>query len=159
MSVSTIRDMKADLKTRFNADADLVTESGQRIQVSRGNPHPTRSEEEQILIGPVTQTELPAGLGNNGIEETYTIDIIISVQRPVRELYETLEDRAFVIGGHIEESMVDWRSESPVFNGLEGWIQVSAIETQESLLTNEAGTQVTGREASLAITFSVVARK
>jgi len=153
MSVSTIRDMKADLKTRFDADDDL---SG--VQITRGNPYPTRTQEEQVIIGPVTQQELPAGLGNNGIEETYDIDIIVSIQRSSRESYETLEDRAFVIAGHIEESMIDWRSESPVFNGLEGWIQVSAITTNEALITNEAG-QVTEREAFVTITFSVVARK
>ena len=151
---STIPDIKAALVTRFAADDDLSD-----IQCTWGHPYPDRSEEELIIIGPATETEIPAGLGTNNREESYNLDIIVSVARASRESQQTLETRAFVIAGHIEDSIVDWRTEESVFNGINGWIIGSAMTTGEVLETHPESGQVTGREASVTITLAVVARK
>ena len=153
MATSTIPTIKAALVTRFAADTDLSS-----VQCSYGNPYPTRSEEELIVVGNVTNDQEPSGLGSDIREERYDIEILVSVLRSARESQQTLETRAFVIAGHIEDSIIDWRTEASPFNSLDGWMSIGGIASNETVISDQSGT-AKEREATVTITLAVVARK
>ena len=125
---TTFGEVKARLKTRFKADDDLST-----VQITRGNVFPLKADNDYIQIGDV-RTEDDSefdGLGTDGKDENYIIEIIISVVRSAHEDYDDVEDRALVLFGIIWDSIIDYRTESPAYGGIDGWMKVKVKRSNE----------------------------
>ena len=145
---STIPGMMADLETRFEAISGLS-----EVQVAVGDPFPERLREDLVIIGDAEETETFAGLGADGREEVYIITVIVSVLRAAREKHLVLLQRAFVISDLIEDSIIAWRTEGLVFNGINGWVGVTGKSTGRGLTPD--GKE---REASVILKIGVTAR-
>jgi len=78
---------------------------------------------------------------------------MISVVRYARIPYATIEDRAFVLYDHIFDSIIDWRTESPAFNGVAGWFGIIGKRSEE-FFTDEGKE----RECRITIDLAVTAR-
>lgn len=146
--MSTIPTVKAAILTRLEADRSLAG-----VQISWGNPHPKKGRLELVIIGNATHEQEPAGIGTISYEESYALDLIISVVGPIQESQQTLETRAFEIVGLVESSINSWRSEASPFGGISGWIVPSAKSTSE-VITPEGDV----REAAVIIKLAVTAR-
>ena len=157
---TTIRDTKAALLTRWDADTDLGASTTQPIQISRGSVYPTKMEGEYIEISDTRAGagEAHQGLGTDAKDENYIIEIIISIVRSARENYATLEDRAFVIYGHLWDSIIDWRTESPSFNGISGWMEVRVKSSNEFLVAESTTNQLKERECRITLDLEVTTR-
>ena len=145
---TTIITILAALETRFEAISGLSD-----VQVSVGNPYSERLREDLVIIGDVDETEAFAGLGADAREETYEIDILVSVVRPGRLTHLVMLQRAFVISDLIEDSIIAWRTESPVFDGICGWMGINGKSTGHALMPD--GKE---REASVILRLGVRAR-
>jgi len=145
---TTILTLLSDLETRFKAIDGLSD-----VQVDVGTPFPEKLRKDLVIIGDAAETESFAGIGADAREEVYEIDIIVSVIRPARETHLTLLTRAFVISDLIEDSIIAWRTEDSVFNGICGWIGVNGKSTGSSITPD--GKE---REASVILKLGVTAR-
>ncbi len=79
---------------------------------------------------------------------------MVSVVRPARLTHLTVLQRAVEISDEIEDSIIAWRTEASVFNGIKGWVKVAAITWGGSIMPD--GKE---REAVVTVTVGVNARK
>lgn len=145
---STIPTMLADLETRFKAIDDL-----DGVQIDVGSPFPERLQKDLVIIGDAVETESFAGLGQDARTEIYEIDVIVSIIRPARLTNLEVMQRAFVISDLIEDSIIAWRTEASVFNGIKGWVGVNSKSTGQAITPD--GKE---REASVILKIGVNAR-
>ena len=146
MASTTIYEVKAALLTKLKAESDL---SG--IQITYGDPGGA-ARREHIFIGDVTAgSQDPESLssGRRRRIESYTLDVIVSVQSKPQGLQEN-EQRAIVLASAVENVVAD----NPTLSSLDGlmFIECSGM----SVTSNEAG--VDGPHSQITVHFAVKAR-
>ena len=146
MASTTIYEVKAALLTKLKADSDL---SG--IQITYGDPGQA-ARREFIFIGDVTaggQDPESLSSGRRRRIESYTLDVIVSVQSKPQGLQEN-EQRAIVLASAVENVVAD----NPTLSSLDGlmFIECSGM----SVTSNEAG--VDGPHSQITVHFAVKAR-
>ena len=146
MASTTIYEVKAALLTKLKAESDL---SG--IQITYGDPGGAALR-EHIFIGDVTAgSQDPESLssGRRRRIESYTLDVIVSVQSKPQGLQEN-EQRAIVLASAVENVVAD----NPTLSSLDGlmFIECSGM----SVTSNEAG--VDGPHSQITVHFAVKAR-
>ncbi|KKL49510.1 hypothetical protein LCGC14_2314770, partial [marine sediment metagenome] len=98
-----------------------------------------------------------AGLGADDKDENYIIEIIVSVVRSVHEEYDDVEDRALLIYKHIWDSIIAWRTESPCYAGITGWMKVKVKRSDELFSASQDGV-LKERECRIPIDLEVLNR-
>ena len=146
MASTTIYSVKSTLLTKLKADSDL---SG--IQITYGDPGQA-ARREFIFIGDVTaggQDPESLSSGRRRRIESYTLDVIVSVQSKPQGLQEN-EQRAIVLASAVENVVAD----NPTLSSLDGlmFIECSGM----SVTSNEAG--VDGPHSEITVHFQVKAR-
>ena len=146
MASTTIYSVKSTLLTKLKADSDL---SG--IQITYGDPGQA-ARREFIFIGDVTaggQDPESLSSGRRRRIESYTLDVIVSVQSKPQGLQEN-EQRAVVLASAVENVVAD----NPTLSSLDGlmFIECSGM----SVTSNEAG--VDGPHSEITVHFQVKAR-
>ena len=146
MASTTIYSVKSTLLTKLKAESDL---SG--IQITYGDPGQA-GRRECIFIGDVTASgQDPESLssGRRRRIESYTLDVIVSVQSKPQGLQEN-EQRAIVLASAVENVVAD----NPTLSSLDGlmFIECSGM----SVTSNEAG--VDGPHSQITVHFAVKAR-
>ena len=146
MASTTIYSVKSTLLTKLKADSDL---SG--IQITYGDPGQA-ARREFIFIGDVTaggQDPESLSSGRRRRIESYTLDVIVSVQSKPQGLQEN-EQRAIVLASAVENVVAD----NPTLSSLDGlmFIECSGM----SVTSNEAG--VDGPHSQITVHFAVKAR-
>ena len=146
MASTTIYSVKSTLLTKLKAESDL---SG--IQITYGDPGGA-ARREFIFIGDVTASgQDPESLssGRRRRIESYTLDVIVSVQSKPQGLQEN-EQRAVVLASAVENVVAD----NPTLDSLSGlmFIECSGM----SVTSNEAG--VDGPHSQITVHFAVKAR-
>lgn len=148
MSTSSIPRFKAALLSRLQALPALAG-----VQVSWGHPLPARLEGELVLIGDVASDADPVALGTGAREERYRLELTISVAGTSRMPHRTYEERAFVLAGVVESSIVAWRTEANPFAGAVAWAIPSVSAVSEGVSASGDA-----RESKLLMIISCVAR-
>ena len=146
MASTTIYSVKSTLLTKLKADSDL---SG--IQITYGDPGQA-ARREFIFIGDVTaggQDPESLSSGRRRRIESYTLDVIVSVQSKPQGLQEN-EQRAIVLASAVENVVAD----NPTLDSLSGlmFIECSGM----SVTSNEAGAD--GPHSQITVHFAVKAR-
>ena len=146
MASTTIYSVKSTLLTKLKADSDL---SG--IQITYGDPGQA-ARREFVFIGDVTaggQDPESLSSGRRRRIESYTLDVIVSVQSKPQGLQEN-EQRAVVLASAVENVVAD----NPTLSSLDGlmFIECSGM----SVTSNEAG--VDGPHSQITVHFAVKAR-
>ena len=146
MASTTIYEVKAALLTKLQADATLSA-----IQVTYGDPGGA-ARREHVFIGDVTaggQDPESLSSGRRRRIESYTLDVIVSVQSKPQGLQEN-EQRAIVLASAVENVVAD----NPTLSNLDGlmFIECSGM----SVTSNEAG--VDGPHSQITVHFAVKAR-
>ena len=147
MASTTIYSVKSTLLTKLKADSDL---SG--IQITYGDPGQA-ARREFIFIGDVTaggQDPESLSSGRRRRIESYTLDVIVSVQSKPQGLQEN-EQRAIVLASAVENVVADYPTLSDSVTGLM-FIECSGM----SVTSNEAG--VDGPHSQITVHFAVKAR-
>ena len=129
MASTTIYSVKSTLLTKLKAESDL---SG--IQITYGDPGQA-ARREFIFIGDVTaggQDPESLSSGRRRRIESYTLDVIVSVQSKPQGLQEN-EQRAVVLASAVENVVAD----NPTLSSLDGlmFIECSGL----SMSSAEAG--------------------
>jgi hypothetical protein len=144
MGISTIPTFKAGLITRLAADAALGAASPP-VQIAYGLPH-NGLDGDAVLVGntrpedptagdfPGGQSSAPYGQGSR--EERYVLELVVRVDRDIREPQQAVTERAFAIAGSIETSLRSWRTAAPVFGGLVRWALVANCTHTEGITEN-----------------------
>ena len=146
MASTTIYEVKAALLTKLQADATLSA-----IQVTYGDPGGA-ARREHVFIGDVTaggQDPESLSSGRRRRIESYTLDVIVSVQSKPQGLQEN-EQRAIVLASAVENVVAD----NPTLSNLDGlmFIECSGM----SVTSNEAGAD--GPHSQITVHFAVKAR-
>ena len=146
MASTTIYEVKAALLTKLQADATLSA-----IQVTYGDPGQA-ARREFVFIGDVTaggQDPESLSSGRRRRIESYTLDVIVSVQSKPQGLQEN-EQRAIVLASAVEDVVAD----NPTLSNLDGlmFMECSGM----SVSSNEAG--VDGPHSLITVHFQVKAR-
>ena len=146
MASTTIYEVKAALLTKLQADATLSA-----IQVTYGDPGGA-ARREHIFIGDITaggQDPESLSSGRRRRIESYTLDVIVSVQSKPQGLQEN-EQRAIVLASAVENVVAD----NPTLSSLDGlmFIECSGM----SVTSNEA--VVDGPHSQITVHFAVKAR-
>ena len=146
MASTTIYSVKSTLLTKLKADSDL---SG--IQITYGDPGQA-ARREFIFIGDITaggQDPESLSSGRRRRIESYTLDVIVSVQSKPQGLQEN-EQRAIVLASAVENVVAD----NPTLSSLDGlmFIECSGM----SVTSNEAG--VDGPHSQITVHFEAKAR-
>ena len=146
MASTTIYSVKSTLLTKLKAESDL---SG--IQITYGDPGQA-ARREFIFIGDVTaggQDPESLSSGRRRRIESYTLDVIVSVQSKPQGLQEN-EQRAIVLASAVENVVAD----NPTLSSLDGlmFIECSGM----SVTSNEAGAD--GPHSQITVHFAVKAR-
>ena len=146
MASTTIYEVKAALLTKLQADATLSA-----IQVTYGDPGGA-ARREHIFIGDVTaggQDPESLSSGRRRRIESYTLDVIVSVQSKPQGLQEN-EQRAIVLASAVENVVAD----NPTLSDLDGlmFMECSGM----SVSSNEAG--IDGPHSQITVHFQVKAR-
>ena len=146
MASTTIYSVKSTLLTKLKADSDL---SG--IQITYGDPGGA-ARREFIFIGDVTaggQDPESLSSGRRRRIESYTLDVIVSVQSKPQGLQEN-EERAIVLASAVEDVVAD----NPTLSSLDGlmFMECSGM----SVTSNEAGAD--GPHSLVTVHFTVKAR-
>ena len=146
MASTTIYSVKSTLLTKLQADATLSA-----IQVTYGDPGGA-ARREHIFIGDVTaggQDPESLSSGRRRRIESYTLDVIVSVQSKPQGLQEN-EERAIVLASAVEDVVAD----NPTLSSLDGlmFMECSGM----SVSSNEAG--VDGPHSRITVHFAVKAR-
>ena len=146
MASTTIYEVKAALLTKLKAESDL---SG--IQITYGDPGQA-ARREFVFIGDVTaggQDPESLSSGRRRRIESYTLDVIVSVQSKPQGLQEN-EQRAIVLASAVENVVAD----NPTLDSLSGlmFIECSGM----SVTSNEAGAD--GPHSQITVHFAVKAR-
>ena len=147
MASTTIYSVKSTLLTKLKAESDL---SG--IQITYGDPGQA-ARREFIFIGDVTaggQDPESLSSGRRRRIESYTLDVIVSVQSKPQGLQEN-EQRAIVLASAVENVVADYPTLSDSVTGLM-FIECSGM----SVSSNEAG--VDGPHSQITVHFAVKAR-
>ncbi len=146
MASTTIYSVKSTLLTKLKADSDL---SG--IQITYGDPGQA-ARREFIFIGDVTaggQDPESLSSGRRRRIESYTLDVIVSVQSKPQGLQEN-EQRAIVLASAVENVVAD----NPTLSSLDGLMFMECAGM--SVTSNEAG--VDGPHSQITVHFAVKAR-
>ena len=146
MASTTIYEVKAALLTKLKAESDL---SG--IQITYGDPGQA-GRREFIFIGDVTASgQDPESLssGRRRRIESYTLDVIVSVQSKPQGLQEN-EQRAVVLASAVENVVAD----NPTLSSLDGLMFIECAGM--SVTSNEAGAD--GPHSQITVHFAVKAR-
>ena len=146
MASTTIYSVKSTLLTKLQADSTLSA-----IQVTYGDPGGA-ARREHIFIGDVTaggQDPESLSSGRRRRIETYTLDVIVSVQSKPQGLQEN-EERAIVLASAVEDVVAD----NPTLSDLDGlmFMECSGM----SVSSSEAG--VDGPQSQITVHFQVKAR-
>ena len=146
MASTTIYSVKSTLRTKLQAESDL---SG--IQITYGDPGGA-ARREFIFIGDVTaggQDPESLSSGRRRRIETYTLDVIVSVQSKPQGLQEN-EQRAIVLASAVENCVAD----NPTLSNLDGlmFMECSGM----SVTSNEAG--MDGPHSLITVHFTVKGR-
>ena len=146
MASTTIYSVKSTLLTKLQADSTLSA-----IQVTYGDPGGA-ARREHVFIGDVTaggQDPESLSSGRRRRIESYTLDVIVSVQSKPQGLQEN-EQRAIVLASAVENVVAD----NPTLSSLDGlmFIECSGM----SVTSNEAG--VDGPHSQITVHFAVKAR-
>ena len=146
MASTTIYSVKSTLLTKLKAESDL---SG--IQITYGDPGGA-ARREFIFIGDVTaggQDPESLSSGRRRRIESYTLDVIVSVQSKPQGLQEN-EQRAIVLASAVENVVAD----NPTLSSLDGlmFMECSGM----SVSSNEAGAD--GPHSQITVHFAVKAR-
>ena len=146
MASTTIYEVKAALLTKLQADATLSA-----IQVTYGDPGQA-ARREFVFIGDVTaggQDPESLSSGRRRRIESYTLDVIVSVQSKPQGLQEN-EQRAIVLASAVEDVVAD----NPTLSDLDGlmFMECSGM----SVSSNEAGAD--GPHSQITVHFAVKAR-
>ena len=147
MASTTIYSVKSTLLTKLKADSDL---SG--IQITYGDPGGA-ARREHVFIGDVTaggQDPESLASGRRRRIESYTLDVIVSVQSKPQGLQEN-EQRAIVLASAVEDVVADNPTLSDSVTGLM-FMECSGM----SVSSNEAG--VDGPHSQITVHFAVKAR-
>ena len=146
MASTTIYSVKSTLLTKLQAESDL---SG--IQVTYGDPGGA-ARREFIFIGDVTaggQDPESLSSGRRRRIETYTLDVIVSVQSKPQGLQEN-EQRAIVLASAVENCVAD----NPTLSNLDGLMFMECSGMSGS--SNEAG--MDGPHSLITVHFTVKGR-
>ena len=146
MASTTIYSVKSTLLTKLKAESDL---SG--IQITYGDPGGA-ARREFIFIGDVTaggQDPESLSSGRRRRIESYTLDVIVSVQSKPQGLQEN-EQRAIVLASAVENVVAD----NPTLSSLDGLMFMECAGM--SVTSNEAG--VDGPHSQITVHFAVKAR-
>ena len=146
MASTTIYSVKSTLLTKLKAESDL---SG--IQITYGDPGQA-ARREFIFIGDVTaggQDPESLSSGRRRRIESYTLDVIVSVQSKPQGLQEN-EQRAIVLASAVEDVVAD----NPTLSDLDGLMFMECAGM--SVSSNEAG--VDGPHSQITVHFQVKAR-
>ena len=146
MASTTIYSVKSTLLTKLKADATLSA-----IQVTYGDPGGA-ARREHIFLGDVTaggQDPESLSSGRRRRIESYTLDVIVSVQSKPQGLQEN-EERAIVLASAVENVVAD----NPTLSNLDGlmFMECSGM----SVSSNEAG--IDGPHSQITVHFQVKAR-
>ena len=146
MASTTIYSVKSTLLTKLQADSTLSN-----IQVTYGDPGGA-ARREHIFIGDVTaggQDPESLSSGRRRRIESYTLDVIVSVQSKPQGLQEN-EERAIVLASAVEDVVAD----NPTLSSLDGlmFMECSGM----SVSSNEAGAD--GPHSRITVQFAVKAR-
>ena len=147
MASTTIYSVKSTRLTKLKAESDL---SG--IQITYGDPGQA-ARREFIFIGDVTaggQDPESLSSGRRRRIETYTLDVIVSVQSKPQGLQEN-EQRAIVLASAVENVVADYPTLSDSVTGLM-FMECSDM----SVSSNEAGAD--GPHSQITVHFAVKAR-
>ena len=147
MASTTIYSVKAALLTKLQADATLSA-----LQVTYGDPGGA-ARREHVFIGDVTAVgQDPEALasGRRRRIETYTLDVIVSVQSKPQGLQEN-EERAITLAAAVENVAADYPTLSDTVSGLM-FIECAGM----SVTSNEAGAD--GPHSLITVHFTVKAR-
>ena len=147
MASTTIYEVKAALLTKLQADATLSA-----IQVTYGDPGGA-ARREHVFIGDVTaggQDPESLSSGRRRRIESYTLDVIVSVQSKPQGLQEN-EQRAIALASAVENVVAD----NPTLSSLDGlmFIECSGM----SVTSNAVG--VDGPHSPITVHFAVKARR
>jgi len=143
---TTIYSVKSTLLTKLQADATLSA-----IQVTYGDPGGA-ARREHIFIGDVTaggQDPESLSSGRRRRIESYTLDVLVSVQSKPQGLQEN-EERAIVLASAVEDVVAD----NPTLSSLDGLMFMECAGM--SVTSNEAG--VDGPHSQITVHFAVKAR-
>jgi len=146
MASTTIYSVKSTLLTKLKAESDL---SG--IQITYGDPGGA-ARREFIFIGDVTaggQDPESLSSGRRRRIESYTLDVIVSVQSKPQGLQEN-EQRAVVLASAVENVVAD----NPTLSNLDGLMFIECAGM--SVSSNEAG--IDGPHSQITVHFQVKAR-
>ena len=146
MASTTIYSVKSPLLTKLKAAATLSA-----IQVTYGDPGGA-ARREHIFIGDVTaggQDPESLSSGRRRRIESYTLDVIVSVQSKPQGLQEN-EERAIVLASAVEDVVAD----NPTLSDLDGlmFMECSGM----SVSCSEAG--VDGPQSQITVHIQVKAR-
>ena len=146
MASTTIYSVKSTLLTKLQADSTLSA-----IQVTYGDPGGA-ARREHIFIGDVTaggQDPESLSSGRRRRVESYTLDVLVSVQSKPQGLQEN-EERAIVLASAVEDVVAD----NPTLSDLDGlmFMECSGM----SVSSSEAG--VDGPQSQITVHFQVKAR-
>tara|TARA_R110000751_G_scaffold55737_1_gene119530 strand:+ start:133 stop:579 length:447 start_codon:yes stop_codon:yes gene_type:complete len=146
MASTTIYSVKSTLLTKLQADSTLSA-----IQVTYGDPGGA-ARREHVFIGDVTaggQDPESLSSGRRRRIESYTLDVIVSVQSKPQGLQEN-EQRAIVLASAVEDVVAD----NPTLSDLTGlmFMECSGM----SVSSNEAG--IDGPHSQITVHFQVKAR-
>ena len=146
MASTTIYSVKSTLLTKLQADSTLSA-----IQVTYGDPGGA-ARREHVFIGDVTaggQDPESLSSGRRRRIESYTLDVIVSVQSKPQGLQEN-EQRAIVLASAVENVVAD----NPTLSDLTGlmFMECSGM----SVSSNEAG--IDGPHSQITVHFQVKSR-
>ena len=146
MASTTIYSVKSTLLTKLQADSTLSA-----IQVTYGDPGGA-ARREHVFIGDVTaggQDPESLSSGRRRRIESYTLDVIVSVQSKPQGLQEN-EQRAIVLASAVENVVAD----NATLSDLDGlmFMECSGM----SVSSNEAG--IDGPHSQITVHFQVKAR-
>lgn len=137
---SSVVAFKVGLKERLLADDAL---SG--VQISIGNPHPNKMQDELIIIGKATIEPLEYTAGMSAANEKYRLDLVISVIGSARTSLLDLQTRAYQIADAIDASVIAWK---PAYGNKANVVMVGQKVDAESVASDI-------REASITMSLNV----
>jgi hypothetical protein len=139
---STVPAFKAALLARLTTALAGVSE------VHWGDD-PDKQGQKVVLIGPVSNRELQFVAAMTQANETYDLDLIVSVVAPLQESYSVLVDAAYAIADAVIDSVLSWRETS--YGGVVDIVMPGQASDSES-------TDGDWHEAAVALSLHVTAR-
>lgn len=141
---SSIPGVKSALVTRLQAVTGLAA-----VQVSYGNPYPDVEEREAVFLGKVTRQPLDFMAAMTQANETYSLDVLVSIIVSSLSPCEDAEARAYAVADLVTASVLSWQLEG---YGGHAVIVLPGGSTSEESVDGDV------REVSVLLTFDVTAR-